>query len=546
MSMYSQYNSYNPTSLGANDYSWPFECIKNVVRIGFDNTDLVLANDDREAETLNSIIIADNDGQTRNVTLADRTLYKDGDWNTICLPFAMDAEQIAASPLAGATMKKLDGNNSDLTDGTLTLNFAEATAIEAGKPYLVKWGQTPDLVIATDKDWDNFADAVNATENANTFEGKVVRLDADITISKMVGNSKNYFKGIFKGNGHTITLDKLSTDPDEEYCAPFRYVQNATICDLHTTGTVIAKTKKYRSGLIGQASGATINNCWSSVTISTDISGDGTHGGFIGTVVDSKVTINNCRFDGSIIGEKTDCCGGFVGWINSSLEINNSLFAPTAIGLKDGLSDCYTFGRRSKDKETVNDSYYTQTLGEAEPNGTAVGNMSNSDLLTALGRGWQEKDGKVVPIMGVVTNPKFTNVTIDKTTNNVESADGTVTFTGTYDYQTFDSEDKSVLFLGGKNTLYYPQPGMDPVKKTAVYPGIGACRAYFKLSDPTLKVKAFNMSFSGDIDRVVDISTSGNDDMSNDTWYTLDGRQLSVKPAKKGLYIHNGQTVKIQ
>ena len=145
-----------------------------------------------------------------------------------------------------------------------------------------------------------------------------------------------------------------------------------------------------------------------------------------------------------------------------------------------------------------------------------------------------------------LVNPTFTNVTIDNSNNDVTSADGTVTFTGTYDYQTFDSEDKSVLFLGGKNTLYYPQPGMDPVKKTAVYPGIGACRAYFKLSDPTLKVKAFNMSFSGDIDRVVEISTSGNDDMSNDAWYTLDGRQLSVKPAKKGLYIHNGQTVKIQ
>ena len=145
-----------------------------------------------------------------------------------------------------------------------------------------------------------------------------------------------------------------------------------------------------------------------------------------------------------------------------------------------------------------------------------------------------------------LVNPVFANVTIDDANNDVTSLDGTVTFTGNYDYQTFDSEDKSVLFLGGKNTLYYPQPGMDPVKKTAVYPGIGACRAYFKLSDPTLKVKAFNMSFSGDIDRVVEISTSGNDDMSNDAWYTLDGRQLSVKPAKKGLYIHNGQTVKIQ
>ena len=88
--------------------------------------------------------------QIAEVTLKDRTLYKDGDWNTLCLPFSMDAEQIAASPLAGATMMELDADNSNLTDGTLTLNFSNATAIKAATPYIIKWDKDTDHPTITD------------------------------------------------------------------------------------------------------------------------------------------------------------------------------------------------------------------------------------------------------------------------------------------------------------------------------------------------------------------------------------------------------------
>ena len=88
----------------------------------------------------NSTVLSGFAGQIANVTLADRTLYRDGDWNTLCLPFAMDATQIAASSLAGATIKELDASTSALAaDGTLTLKFTDATSIEAGKAYIVKW-----------------------------------------------------------------------------------------------------------------------------------------------------------------------------------------------------------------------------------------------------------------------------------------------------------------------------------------------------------------------------------------------------------------------
>ncbi len=98
---------------------------------------LELAND---ADNSTAIAASNND-QPFSVTLTGRTLTTGGNWNTLCLPFSLTASQIASSPLAGATIKELDAANTSLNTatGALTLAFTEATAITAGKPYIVKW-----------------------------------------------------------------------------------------------------------------------------------------------------------------------------------------------------------------------------------------------------------------------------------------------------------------------------------------------------------------------------------------------------------------------
>lgn len=86
------------------------------------------------------------DGQPHDLMLMGRTLYRDGDWNTLCLPFAVGS--FSGTPLDGATVMELDtegtydGHQTGLEDGTLYLYFTPATAIEAGKPYIVKWPTT--------------------------------------------------------------------------------------------------------------------------------------------------------------------------------------------------------------------------------------------------------------------------------------------------------------------------------------------------------------------------------------------------------------------
>ena len=101
----------------------------------------------------NSDIIEHWNGSTdKSVIITERTLYKDGDWNTLTLPFNVT---IADSPLAGATVKELDVDGTydtnkktgfDASDGTLYLYFKEATAIVAGRPYLVKWEVDDNVV----------------------------------------------------------------------------------------------------------------------------------------------------------------------------------------------------------------------------------------------------------------------------------------------------------------------------------------------------------------------------------------------------------------
>jgi hypothetical protein len=60
------------------------------------------------------------------------------------LPF--DVDVISSSPLAGATIKEMDGTKTNLdSNGKLTLKFNTATSIEAGKPYIIMWEPGTDL-----------------------------------------------------------------------------------------------------------------------------------------------------------------------------------------------------------------------------------------------------------------------------------------------------------------------------------------------------------------------------------------------------------------
>lgn len=99
-----------------------------------------------------------------DITL-NRTLVANK-WNTLCVPFAISEEEIKANFGKGTLVEKLDAVNGN------TVNFADATSIEAGMPYLIK----PTVAGTT-----------------YTFYGKEVSADAP----KTEGNADVTFQGIY-------------------------------------------------------------------------------------------------------------------------------------------------------------------------------------------------------------------------------------------------------------------------------------------------------------------------------------------------------------
>ena len=85
----------------------------------------------------NSTTISNANGYVANVTLAARTLYKDGKWNTLCLPFNVT---LSGSPLNGAVARPLNSASITNEGTTLSLSFGDAvTTLKAGTPYIIKW-----------------------------------------------------------------------------------------------------------------------------------------------------------------------------------------------------------------------------------------------------------------------------------------------------------------------------------------------------------------------------------------------------------------------
>ena len=273
------------------------------------------------------------------------------------------------------------------------------------------WAQ--DLIINSASDWDAFA--ANVNNGTEIYNGKTVKLNADITVSTMVGTDANRFQGTFNGGGHTITFNKGTAEAPftEDYCAPFRYIRSATIKNLHTTGTIYTSGMR-AGGIVATAkfpSNCNLTSCRSSMTIhcnnNTDCGGLVAHVDFETSGAWRYFNINNCLFDGTLVDDGgSRNWGGFIGWVSCALStdarlrITNCLFNPVAV---PSVNDCKTFARYNENYSNnvnITSCYYKMTLGGVQ--GT-VASDNNATLLSNLGSGWEivteNNVEKVVPIM---------------------------------------------------------------------------------------------------------------------------------------------------
>ncbi len=482
----------------------------------------------------NTAVISDaaSLGEPCNIRLGGRTLYRDGDWNTLTVPFAVSS--FDGTPLEGATVKTL--SSTAFSNGTLTLNFEDATEIEAGKPYIVKWDDGVNVTIGSAAEWDAFAESVNG---GKSFAGKTVMLTSDISgVATMAGTAEHPFRGTFEGAGHTMDMG-ISDGGDG--AAPFHYISGATIRNVRTTGTVSGGN--HSAGLVGIAQGGTnsIRDCYVDATVSTS----GSYvGGILGNGTTSTTTISNCLFGGSIAASNMGILYGW-GEAGGTHTVENCVaYGNYALG---GSIDLL-LGNGSK---TVTNCWKNTNYGSQGEN-TVVIYMGSGEhpLVTGyLGSQWTYDNGFVLsPTVSVVdeniVNPVFLGVTVDATPSPVTTA--WADFVGTYEPMSFSDADKSILFLGTANTLYYPVSG--------AY--IGAQRAFFRLKGLTAgdlpnNARAFVLNF-GEGDHTTGIIEIAKDDRESGSsnsatgWYTLDGRKLSGKPTQKGIYVNNGRKVVIK
>ena len=413
--------------------------------------DLVLA----DHSTDNSTVIGNTDGEYATVTLSDRTLYTDGDWNTLCLPFNLE---LKGSPLEGFTVKELDtknkwsmvngqwtisenGHATGLDNGTLYLNFKNATSIEAGKPYIVK-----KLDAALD---------VNTTPTFTATSGTTEGSAYNQHFSHFVdGNTSTYWRALFT-NG--VCFCEFNAAKPIQVTGYKMTTGNQVNTTYPTVWTIKAKLRE--------------TDQW--------------------TTIDSR----NANTSGDALPSTPTTTKEYTIAADKQGAYQYFLFEATQSG---GTSVCLS--------ELTMLQYYID-----EPKN--------------------------------IVSPAFTDVIING------AAPTPVTFTGgkfvgTYDYKQYNAETPSILFLGGNNTLYYPQPDLTDASNP-VYPSIGAFRAYFDLGSNT--ARAFRLNF-GDGSGSAGVSPAfvADGDVHTPSWYTVNGVKLYGKPTKTGLYIHGNRKVVVK
>ena len=228
-----------------------------------------------------------------------------------------------------------------------------------------KGTETEPYIIADANDWYVFGKYIR--ENVDHMADKYYKLadtfdNSNEPITEMIATTKedpndgktihSPFYGTLDGNGRTLHID-LKADSDDG-CAPFRYLEGATIKNLTVAGSV-ATSSKYGASIavnnlnpVGYINGTEIIDCYSSVTITSSINGDGTNGGFVAVnKTGGRLAFTRCAFLGRMLGSTADSNGGFVGWNEEQADITftQCLFDPIRITMNPYNSKTFNRGK---------------------------------------------------------------------------------------------------------------------------------------------------------------------------------------------------------
>ena len=214
--------------------------------------------------------------------------------------------------------------------------------VDRGTSPLCTWDKLEPYYfpIRSAADWQTFDEKIASAKGERDINA---RLYADITITSSVGFSTAPFRGHFDGNGHTLTVNMSGF---ADYCAPFRYVKDASIKNLKVEGN-LSSSSKFTASIVAGVIGGTnvIENCASTATIHSSITGDATNGGLVAYLTSGTLSITNCYFGGKFTGNNCYANGGLIGYMNpnTTATVTNCYFAPTEISTQK--QNCATYAR---------------------------------------------------------------------------------------------------------------------------------------------------------------------------------------------------------
>lgn len=221
------------------------------------------------------------------------------------------------------------------TESSVTLphNYADGVCSVCGDVqtnYLSPVDGYYEIASAAELNW--FAKFVN---KGNTEVN--ARLTSDIDFSEQsaggvsIGDysGKYQFAGTFDGQGHTVTL--AYNNPEGQRNALFIYVNNGTIRNLHTTGTIASGYGGAGIAFVAQGN-SLVENCISSVDFTATLEGDATMGGLV-SVATNHTKVRNCGFVGSMNLPGATGNSAIVGYSSGGVQvvIENCYVAATSI-----------------------------------------------------------------------------------------------------------------------------------------------------------------------------------------------------------------------
>ena len=213
----------------------------------------------------------------------------------------------------------------------LGIGYSILRSIRAGNMLDVDWYDVngKEFVISTEKELYEFAQLSDYYD----FAGQTIKLGADIVVNE--GNAADWkdnapekkwqpiteFAGTFDGQGHSISglygksayISMGLFSETKEGCV----IKNFKLLNSYFSNSA----NRGLGSIIGEGSG-TIQQVYSDAYIYSY----GEANGGIGGLITSKLTLEECWFDGTVVGEKRSN-GGMIGWVDrqGNVTINNCL-----------------------------------------------------------------------------------------------------------------------------------------------------------------------------------------------------------------------------